>query len=110
MTIYQIIRFPYFVEQFNQLDSANKGRIGKLTLQLSEKGSLVGKPLGFLFLREKKFNGNRLYFLVYEEWKAVLIVSIGDKRDQTKTIQEIKRELNNYKEYIYNQLKEQGLI
>ncbi len=110
MSLYHIIRFPFFIEQFNALDEVHQERIRRIVFQLSEKGSLVGKPLGLPFLREKKFNGNRLYFLFYAEWNVVLLVALSDKKDQSTTIVKIKTELSSYRQFVYEQLKEMGLI
>ena len=38
----------------------------------------VGDPLSYQFFREKKVGGKRVYYLVYDELKAVLIVGISD--------------------------------
>ncbi len=110
MFVYLIVRFPFFVEQFEALNEVNKERVRRIVIQLEANGPLVGKPLGYLFLREKKFNGNRLYFLFYKEWSTVLLVAIGDKKDQTETIQNIKLELAHYRGFVEQQLKELGVI
>jgi hypothetical protein len=51
-----------------------------------------------------------MYFLIYEEWKAILLVSMGVKKVQPETIAMIKQNLAFYKEFTYQTLKEQGLI
>ena len=64
--------------------------------EISEKG-FTGDPLGLRFLREKRISGKRIYFLVYEEFKAVLMVSISDKKTQQETIDKIKVFLPEFK-------------
>jgi len=59
-----------------------------------------GKPLGYPFFREKKFDGKRLLFLVYEEHKAVFLVTITDKKAQQREIDLIKAHLDIYKDTI----------
>lgn len=108
--MYHVFRTPAFVEQYDVFDEYHQERIRGFIHQLSWKGPLVGKPLGSIFLREKKFNGNRMYFLVYDEWRAVLLVMFSDKKKQSATIALIKEELSFYREFVYQQLKEQGLI
>ena len=64
-----------------------------------------GKPLGYVFFREKKFNGKRLYFLVYESHKAVFLITISDKKAQQEVIDVIKANLDVYKEQLERILK-----
>ncbi len=63
---FEIFELEIFWEKYNKLPKVEQERIGSFISQLEEKGDIVGKPLGRPFFREKKFNGNRLYFLVYE--------------------------------------------
>ncbi len=65
-----------------------------------KKDPRSGKPLGYPFFREKKFDKYRVYFLVYDEFDAVLLVTISDKKAQQETIDKIKEELDTYKELI----------
>jgi len=58
-----------------------------------KKNAYTGKPLGYKFLREKRFEGRRLYWLVYEKFVLVLIVAESGKKDQKDTIAEIKNML-----------------
>ncbi len=78
-------------------------QIGKAIVQLKESSD-VGKQLGYPFFREKKMGKYRIYFLVYEELRTVLLVTISDKKAQQGTIEEIKRELDYYKEIIQKRI------
>ena len=71
----------------------------KMRAQLEE--SITGKPLRFDWFREKKFENKRLYFLVDQERKKVLLVSFASKKDQEKIIEFI---INN-KEELFNLLR-----
>ncbi|MDP6293328.1 MAG: hypothetical protein QF486_06880 [Candidatus Woesearchaeota archaeon] len=64
----------------------------------------VGRPLGYPFFREKKFGKYRAFFLVYEKLDAVLLVTISDKKAQQDTIDQIKDDLDKYKEIIRQKL------
>ena len=59
-----------------------------------------GKPLGYGFFREKKFNGKRLYFLVYNSHRIIFIITISDKKTQQQVIDTIKSNLDAYQEEI----------
>lgn len=71
---------------------------------------MVGQPLGYPFIREKKFDGKRLYYLVYLEWHAALLVTFSDKKTQAQTISFIKQNLPSYREFVHNWLKQNGFI
>ena len=62
------------------------------------------KPLSYPFFREKKMEKYRVYFLVYEDLDAVLLVTISDKKAQQDTIDNIKIQLDYYKELIKKNL------
>ena len=73
--------------------------------QLKENGDNVGKPLRYPYFREKKFEGKRVYLLVYENYMVILAIAISDKKTQQETINRIVLELNNYKEVIEKKIK-----
>ncbi len=68
----------------------------------------VGDPLGYHFFREKKIGGRRIYYLIYEELKAVLMVAVSDKKTQQETIDEIKLHLQDYYEVIREAIRQHG--
>jgi len=62
--------------------------------------------LGYKFFREKKFDGNRLIFLIYEEHKVVFLVTITDKKAQQQVIDLIKINLDLYKEMMERRIRD----
>ncbi len=89
-----------FRDEYYALEKVEKERVYAFVSQLKENPLMVGKPLGFRFLREKKFNGKRLYFLVYEEWLIVLLTRLSDKKGQSETIAWIKENLPDLRTYV----------
>lgn len=61
----------------------------KQTEKKLEENPHTGKPIGFVWFREKKFGKYRLYFLIYEDLKAVFVVNLSEKKDQQKIINSI---------------------
>ncbi len=91
--MYKVLRTEEFerkIEKF--LSIGERLRIDKIEQELAEEG-FTGKPLGYSFFREKRINGKRVYFLICDELKIVLMASISDKKKQQKTIDEIKAHL-----------------
>tara|TARA_B100000315_G_C14468289_1_gene537070 strand:+ start:878 stop:1099 length:222 start_codon:yes stop_codon:yes gene_type:complete len=70
-----------------------------MKLQIKESSD-VGKPLRFDWFREKKFGDKRLYYLIYQNLKRVLLVAFGSKKDQQKIIDHILKNKDRYKKII----------
>ena len=79
-------------------------RIQKIFLQLKEN-PYVGDQLQYKNLREKRINEKRIYYLVYDDLKSVLIVAISDKKNQQATINHIIGSFDEYKEYLKKIIK-----
>ncbi len=92
------------------LEKAEQERIEKILKQLKEQGGDVGKPLsGLTFFREKKFEGKRLYFLVYKELSVILVVGISNKKAQQATINRILLDVAEYQQVVFETLRKKGL-
>ena len=102
--MFRVFRSEWYNKKFGRLTKTEQDRASKFEQHLkSEPNS--GKPLGYEFFREKKFNGKRLLFLVYEEHKAIFLITITDKKAQQHEIDLIKSNLDVYKETINNLMK-----
>jgi len=73
---------------YHTLENDEKIWIDKIKEKLIEFPT--GKPLGYKWFREKKYKNKRLYFLVSEEKKKILLVSFASKKDQQEIIDFIK--------------------
>ncbi len=101
MATYAVFRTHRFEKEFlKQLSSAEQEEVRTVEQKKLTENPYVGDPLGYKFLREKKIGGKRIYFLVYEDLKAVLIVAISDKKTQQETIDTIHKHLREYHQVI----------
>jgi mRNA-degrading endonuclease RelE of RelBE toxin-antitoxin system len=100
---YQIFRTKTFDKEFEKLSSFERKEIQNFENKLIEN-PFVGKPLGLIFFREKKLNGRRVYYLIYEEFVVILMVAISDKKTQQPTIDAIKNRLSEYYDLVKNSL------
>jgi mRNA-degrading endonuclease RelE of RelBE toxin-antitoxin system len=107
---YRVLATDQYEESLNKIEITEQIRVEKIVSQIAEKGEQVGKPLRFRFFREKKFGGQRLYFLIYAEWYAILLVRISDKKQQPETIEWIIENLDELKRFVETKLKEERLI
>mgnify|MGYP001617401524 CR=1 FL=1 len=97
--MFRVFRSEWYDKKLNKLEKFEQEIILKFEQKLKIEPYL-GKPLGYKFLREKKFDGKRILFLVYEEHKCIFMVTITDKKAQQHEIDLIKSHLDVYKETI----------
>ena len=98
--VYTVYTTENFEREMKKLSGENNERIRKLFLQIKDN-PYVGDQLRYKFLREK-----RIYYLVYDELLAVLIVAISGKKEQKETIDHIVQYLEQYKEYLKERIME----
>jgi|TARA_Y100000310_G_C20406113_1_gene679745 putative component of toxin-antitoxin plasmid stabilization module len=87
---------------------SEQSRIGRLERLQLTKNPFVGDPLGITFLREKRIDGKRAYFLVYEDIRCVLMVGLSDKKAQQETIDRIRSNLVEYYAIVKEAIKQHG--
>jgi len=106
MVKFRIFKTATYDEDYKSLDNSERLRVDKIINNLFETGDTTGKPLGFPFFREKKFNGERVLYLVYNSLSVILLLAIADKKTQQATINEILLHLDEYKEYVIIRLRD----
>lgn len=99
MVMYKIFTTAEFDKRYGKLDPQLQKEIAKEIDQLEENPH-SGKPLGYPFFREKKIKNYRLYYLVYDEYVVVFVISISTKKDQQEAIDKIRALIPYYKEEI----------
>jgi len=100
---YSVYTSENFDREMNKLSKDEQDRIQKIFLQLKEN-PYVGDQLRYKFLREKRLDEKRIYWLVYDELLAVLVVAISGKKTQKETIDYIVRYLEEFKLYLKEKL------
>jgi mRNA-degrading endonuclease RelE of RelBE toxin-antitoxin system len=98
---YMVFRTPIFDSKLGDFSDDFKEQVEKIEDQF-EISPYVGKPLGTKWFREKKISTYRIYYLIYEDLKAVYIITLSGKKDQQKTINTIRLFINKYREEIEN--------
>ena len=97
--MFRAFRSEWYDKKLQKLTKAEQERVSRFEQHLKLE-PYAGKPLGSPFFREKKFNGKRALFLVYEEQKVIFFITITDKKAQQQEIDLIKANLDVYKETI----------
>ncbi len=103
--VYAVYTLPSLYQKvIAKLPEIEKEEIQRIILQLTEN-PFVGDQLQIRAFREKRLKEKRLYYLVFEDLNAVLIVAIGDKKAQQKTIDLILSRLKEYRIYLLELLR-----
>tara|TARA_Y100000310_G_C20616608_1_gene780982 strand:- start:940 stop:1269 length:330 start_codon:yes stop_codon:yes gene_type:complete len=97
--VYEIFATESFKREIMKLSEKDNKEIMKLFLQLKEN-PYVGDSLRFRFFREKRMREKRIYYLIYDNLSAVLVIAIGGKKKQQETIDYIIKDLPKYQEYM----------
>jgi len=103
--MYEVYTIESFDKKFSKLSYEEQRRIENIYKQLREN-PYVGDQLRYKFLREKRLDEKRIYYLVYDDLNAVLIVGISDKKTQKETINQIVNFFDDYRLYIEKLLKQ----
>ena len=93
---FRVIGTSTYMQEVGKLQKSYQIQAGKIPTKLTEN-PLAGKPLGYPFLRETRVKEKRIYYLVYENLKLVLLVAISGKKDQQATIDHIKSQLAEFR-------------
>ena len=95
---YVVYTLNVFDKEMNKLPESDKEIINKIFLQFKEN-PYVGDQIRYKFFREKRVREKRIYYLIYDDLKIVLIVAIGGKKAQEETIDKIVRYFDEYRKY-----------
>ena len=102
--MFRAFRTEWYEKKLKKLSDEEQKIVEKIEQDLKQN-PLSGKPLGYSFFRERKFDGNRIYFLVYLAPKVIFLITISDKKAQQQVIDLIKANLDIYKDQMDRILK-----
>ena len=103
--VYAVYTTESFEKEIKKLPDSDKSIIQNIFLQLKEN-PYVGDQIRYRFFREKRIREKRVYYLVYDDLSAVLVVAFGGKKAQQETIDRIIAILPEFKIYLEKLLKE----
>jgi len=98
MERYNVYATDTFKKLYSTLENSEQIWINKIKNNLEE--SPTGKILHFKWFREKKYLNKRLYYLVDEEYKKILLVAFASKKEQQKIIDFIKADMEELLTYL----------
>ena len=94
--MFKVIGTNTYLKEIDKWPKDYKEAVNKLPKNLSVN-PFVGDQLSYPFLREKRIKEKRVYYLIYEDLKLVLLVAVGGKKDQQATIDHIKGNLHVFR-------------
>ncbi len=101
---YEIYHSELFDKELERYPKEFKEWLDTIEKQLAEN-PYVGDHLNVRWFREKKHGKFRVYYLIYDEIKAVYMIAISAKKDQQRIINTIWLLLDNYREEILDLVK-----
>ena len=105
--VYAVYKIHGFKKEEEKLPKKDKNRIQKVFEQL-KINPYAGDQLQIKSLREKRLSEKRIYYLVFEDLKAILIIGMSNKKTQQKTIDKILIFINDYRNYLKGLLEKDG--
>ena len=97
--VYSVYTTESFEKEIEKLSNEEKRRIINIYYQLKDN-PYVGDQLRYKHLREKRLDEKRIYYLVYDDLKSILVVAMGGKKDQQETINHIIDYFQEYRIYL----------
>ena len=94
--MFTIIWTDTYLEELSRWTKADREIAEKIPKQLREN-PFAGDALNYRFLREKRVHEKRVYCLIYEDLKLVLLAATSGKKDQQATIDHIKKSLDAFR-------------
>ena len=96
--VYAVYVTKSFEKEILVLSDKDSMKIRKIFQKLRDN-PYIGDTIRYEFFREKRIKEKRLYYLVYDDLKVVLIVAFGSKKAQQGTINKIAKYFPEYREY-----------
>ncbi|HLD33309.1 MAG TPA: hypothetical protein VJB66_01190 [Candidatus Nanoarchaeia archaeon] len=101
--MFRVFRSDWYDSKLKKLTNVEQEICKNFEQQLKEK-PYAGKPLGYNFFREKKFDGKRLIFLIYEEHQVIFLVTITDKKAQQSDIDMSEMSIRRLQDFVRDKL------
>ncbi len=96
--MFNVIGTQTYLQEIAQWPKDYQEMAEKVPPQLANN-PFVGDYLSYPFLREKRINEKRIYYLIYKDLNLVLMVAVSGKKDQQATINHIKRKFDEFRIY-----------
>jgi len=97
--IYRVHTTKRFNKEIEKLSKEENKRIKNIYQQIKEN-PYIGNQLKIKILREKRLEEKRIYYLIFEDLQAVLMIAISNKKAQQKVIDYILENSKIFRESV----------
>ncbi len=97
MKEWKLIQTEIFEKRFKKLIPPDIQIVIKKQIKKLKENPYTGKPLGYRFIREKKFKKWRIYYIIYEDLLIIFFIQVNDKKLQQQTIDSFKKKFKELK-------------
>ena len=98
---YKVYHSSRFDKELSKYDKTFQSRVDKIEDQLVSN-PFAGDPIDVRWFREKRIDKYRIYFIIYNDIKAVFMVAISSKKNQQEVINTIRLLFDFFKNEIEN--------
>ena len=94
--MFKVIGTDTYLKEIEKFPKADQEKANRIPQKLAFN-PFAGSPLNYIFLREKRIGEKRIYYLIYEDLKLILLVATSGKKNQQPTINHIKKNLKEFR-------------
>ena len=94
--MFNVIGTDTYLFELQKWSKADQEAAEKIPKKLADN-PFIGDPFNYPFLRERRVGEKRIYYLIYEDLKLVLVVATSGKKNQQATIDHIKNNLPEFR-------------
>ncbi len=94
--MYEVIGTATYLAEISQWTKADREAAEKIPEKLA-LNPYIGDSVGYRFFRERRIREKRVYYLVYEDLKLVLLIAVSGKKDQQSKINYIKHHFEDFR-------------
>ena len=94
--MYRVIGTDTYLGEISKWTKTYREIAEKIPTKLAQNPYL-GDQLGYRFFRERRIREKRVYYLVYDDLKLVLLIATSDKKDQQSKINYIKHHFYDFR-------------
>ncbi len=94
--MYRVVGTETYLQEISKWTQADREAAVKIPEKLAVN-PYSGDQVGYRFFRERRIREKRVYYLIYDDLKLVLIIATSGKKDQQSKIDYIKHHFDDFR-------------
>ena len=95
--MYRVIGTNTYLDEISKWTKTDYEAAEKIPAKISAN-PFSGDSVGYKFFREQRVREKRVYYLIYDDLKLILLIATSSKKDQQSKINYIKHHLKDFRE------------